>query len=192
MTDFNYKEYSLDNLKNWVSDAVLSSEASPQEIYETIKKTVQEEYYYFKHHCSRAYELLCLLNGNGENITDKIQPVSPVSKVCAGDDSSDYCKQSWNDFWWDSTNSSLFSEDIVKVDESDEYSIREEEYYNKRDKSDYSPNKWILPIEIDDVSGDYFVTLPNDLLDKLQWTEDDILEYVDNKDGSFILKKIKK
>jgi len=62
----DYKKYSLENLENWLHDAVLSSEASPQEIYDVIKGAVDENYHYFKHHTGLCYELLSLLNGNGK------------------------------------------------------------------------------------------------------------------------------
>ncbi len=63
--DFNYKKYSLEQLENWVHDAV-NGEASPQEIYDVIKGVVDEQYHYHKHHTGRCYELLALLNGNGK------------------------------------------------------------------------------------------------------------------------------
>lgn len=175
MTDFDYKKYSLENLENWISDAILSAEASPEEIYETIVNAVSQEYDYFNYHTTRTYELLSLLNGN--KVTDvlgfdgvQIDPAGNNVGVCDSDNLSDYCKQSWNSFW-----------------QEDEYSIREEEYYNKPNST---PSKWILPVEIDDASGESFITLPNDLLDKLEWKESDVLEYIDNQDGSFTLKKV--
>ena len=33
----DYKKYSLENLEKWIEDAINSSEASPQEIYDVIK-----------------------------------------------------------------------------------------------------------------------------------------------------------
>jgi hypothetical protein len=63
MTDFDYKKYSLENLEKWVEDPMSSANASPQEIYGTIHKVVSENYYHFKYHASRAYELMELLNG---------------------------------------------------------------------------------------------------------------------------------
>ena len=44
MTDFDYKKYSLENLEKWMEDALSSAEASPQEIYDTIRKVVEENY----------------------------------------------------------------------------------------------------------------------------------------------------
>ena len=66
MTDFNYKKYSLENLENWLYDAMSSGGASPQEIYDVIVNVVRENYYTYKHQTSQAYELLALLNGNGK------------------------------------------------------------------------------------------------------------------------------
>jgi SOS-response transcriptional repressor LexA len=62
--DFDYKNYSLRNLENWLHDAISSAEASPQEIYDTIKNVIREEYYYYKNNTANLYELLSLLNGN--------------------------------------------------------------------------------------------------------------------------------
>ncbi len=63
--DFDYKKYSLEKLEEWIHDAVSCAEASPQEIYDTIKKVVEENYHIYKNHTERCYELLALLNGNG-------------------------------------------------------------------------------------------------------------------------------
>lgn len=64
MTDFNYKKYSLENLENWIHDAMSATEATPQEIYDVIKSVVEENYLTFQQQASKAYELLELLNGN--------------------------------------------------------------------------------------------------------------------------------
>ena len=67
---FDYKKYSLENLENWIHDAMSSGEASPQEIYDTIKGVVDENYHLYKKKTAEAYELLALLNGNGEGAYD--------------------------------------------------------------------------------------------------------------------------
>ena len=63
MTD--YKKYALGQVENFLYDA-MSSGATPQEIYDVIKGVVQDNYYTYKKCASEAYELLALLNGNGE------------------------------------------------------------------------------------------------------------------------------
>ena len=85
MTD--YKEYSLKQLENFLYDA-MSTESSPQEIYDTIRGVVEDNYYTYKKCTSEAYELLALLNGNGKG-----------HLTCDEDDTSEECKKSWNDFW---------------------------------------------------------------------------------------------
>lgn len=51
-------------------------------------------------------------------------------------------------------------------------------------------NKWILPVEVDYASGEYFLTIPDDVLDQLHWQEGNMLQFIDNKDGSFLVKKV--
>ena len=150
MTD--YKKYSLSQLENWIHDALSAAEATPHEIYDTIKGVVQENYYHHKHHASLAYELLALLNGNGEgHISSNKNPL-----VCDKDDPSPECKGAWNDFWEE-------KEDKVK--------------------------KWVLPVE-PDPSGEYFVTFPDDLLEASNLQENDKMEWIDNGDGSYTLRKV--
>jgi hypothetical protein len=60
----DYKKYSLKQLENFLYDA-MSTESSPQEIYDVIKGVVEDNYYTYKKSASEAYELLGLLNGNG-------------------------------------------------------------------------------------------------------------------------------
>ncbi len=74
--DFDYKKYSLENLENWLHDAISCSEATPKEIYGVIKEVVRENYYTYKHCTSRCSELLELLNGhrpvNFDNLYDDV------------------------------------------------------------------------------------------------------------------------
>lgn len=87
----DYKEYSLEKLQDWVHDA-MSSDASPHEIYSTIREAVRENYNYHREQVSRAYGLLELLSGH--------RPVADKSVLaCDKDDPSPECKGAWNDFW---------------------------------------------------------------------------------------------
>ena len=212
MTDFDYKKYSLEKLEDWVHDA-LNGDATPQEIYDTIKNVVVESRCYHKQQGSRAYELLALLNGNGQSYEDVItekeyyessMTEEELSKYkvllsCDKDDPSPECKGAWNSFWED-----------VDEKHSREYNLREAEYYNQRAKLDaeyeaikaaggyeWTPAtpkdkvvKWQLPVEIDGVSGEYFFQFPNDLLEAANLKEGDTVEWVDNEDGSYLLKKV--
>jgi len=62
--DFDYKKYSLEQLENWMNDALSSAEASPHEIYSTIRKVVKDQYDYHQEQSKRCLGLLDLLSGN--------------------------------------------------------------------------------------------------------------------------------
>jgi len=244
MTDFDYKKYSLEKLEDWVHDA-LSGDATPQEIYDTIKNVVVESRCYHKQQGSRAYELLALLGGNSDRIIQEVTATGELwdkeDKIfsCDKDDPSPECKGAWNSFWED-----------VDEKHSREYNLREAEYYNKRAELDAiaeqvkaaggyewtplppvegkkskhyyeydrnDPNrenpfkdrvvKWVLPVQqvknwvlppgtkpgsdVDYIlEEDYVVNLPDDLLEAANLKEGDTVEWVDNGDGSYLLKKV--
>jgi hypothetical protein len=48
----------------------------------------------------------------------------------------------------------------------------------------------ILLEEADDGSGDLVMPLPQDLLDGAGWKEGDTLEWIDNNNGTWSLKKV--
>lgn len=62
-SDFDYKDYSLEKLQEWVHDA-MNGDVSPHEIYSAIREAVREEYYYHKDRISHASGLLSLLSGH--------------------------------------------------------------------------------------------------------------------------------
>jgi hypothetical protein len=97
MTDFDYKKYSLENLENWLHDAMSTGEATPKEIYDVIVGVVKENYYIYKQKVSEAYELLALLNSGVDN--NKYQDYLNEILSCDKNDSSPECKEAWNDFW---------------------------------------------------------------------------------------------
>ncbi len=167
MKDFDYRQYSLSKLEEWIHDAVSCAEASPQEIYDTIKKVVEENYVYYKDHTGRCYELLALLNGNGrghiEAYDDYVESKSNLK--CDKDDPSPECQGAWNDFW-------------------------EEHYYPEGAKD--KVKKWVLPVEqkVENGVDDYYVEFPDDLLEAANLKEGDWVDWIDNYDGTFTLKKV--
>jgi hypothetical protein len=56
--------------------------------------------------------------------------------------------------------------------------------------------RWVLPVEEvengDNGETEYFINLPDDLLEAADLKEGDFIEYLDKGDGSYILKKIQK
>ena len=149
MTD--YKKYSLGQVENFLYDA-MSSGATPQEIYDTIRGVVEDNYYTYKKCASEAYELLALLNGNG------------VGHITNYDDTELMPDLQYTEEEIDEMCDAAEAEDKVK--------------------------KWILPVEyIDDES---FVSLPEDLLEAANLKEGDVVNWIDQGDGSFKMIKVTK
>ena len=180
MTD--YKKYALGQVENFLYDA-MSTDATPQEIYDTIKGVVEDNYHTYKHQTSNAYELLGLLNGNGKgHIKDYDDTELMPHLQCDGNDTSDECKNAWDDFWEQSYQSYLSG--ITDTPEEAE-ELREE---LRKDKV----KKWVLPVEVSDDLEDYVVTFPDDLLEAANLKEGDQIEWHDQGDGSYLLKKFER
>ena len=178
MTD--YKKYSLEKLEEWLHDAISCGDATPQEIYDVIVGAVKENRDYHKRQANQAEELINLLN-NGwtkEEVLKEVEYYEPPStftfKSCSSDDTSPECMTSWNDFWSD--------DKITSIHNTEDGDL----FAHKEDKV----NKWRLPVEIDGISGEYYFTLPEDLLERTGWKENDALYWSDNGDGSFTLQKV--
>ena len=223
---FDYKKYSLEQLDNWMHDAI-SGDAAPDEIYDCIVNVVRESYYHHKEQTSRAYELLCKLNGGYDYTT--------TSEM-----------KSWDSFWkgYHSEKSTQYTEEELNAmcdkaatdqekEKCQEYNLREAEYYDKRVKIDaeaeiirnaggyeWTPetkrsitydemiasgytmtddgfwippqNKktWVLPVE--QTFDDYFVSFPDDLLKAANLKENDQVEWIDNGDNTYTLRKVTK
>ena len=248
MTDFDYKKYSLENLEKWMSDALLSSEATPQEIYDIIRGVVHEEYHYFKHQTGRCYELLALLGGTN-NLQEQVkahgelwdkedieailtergdyEPSMPpwghsdleylANKTLTEDRISNFPGEQYSEEELNAMCDKAASDQ--EKDKCREYNLREAEYYNKRAELDLNPGpqqeylgwqnlsseefdkifpkkdkvvKWQLPIQQSYVDGveDYFVNFPDDLLEAANLKEGDKVEWVDQGDGSYLLRKV--
>ena len=161
--DFDYKKYSLENLENWLHDAISCSEASPHEIYSTIRKVVQEQHDIYKERQKNCLGLLELLSGH--------RPV----------DLDDNCeKNEW---------------DVEEV-------LKEREYYEPsmppwgHSDLEYVVHnsdkvvKWQLPVEVDGLTGECYINLPDDLLERAGLQEGDVVEWIDRNDGTFELRKV--
>ena len=197
--DFDYKKYSLENLEKWMSDALLSSEATPQEIYDIIRKVVEEEYHYFKHHTGRCYELLALLNGNGKGHLS-----------CDKDDQSEECKNAWTSFWeenhypeevkddgmrpWGHSDleymiaNPTLTEDRISNFPGEQYTEEELNAMCDAAEAEDKVVKWVLPVEY--IDDECFISLPDDLLETANLKEGDPIRWIDNGDGSYLLKKV--
>ena len=174
MTD--HKDYSLKQVENFLYDA-MSTESSSQEIYDVIKGVVEDNYNVYKNATQKAYELLALLNGNGEGHISSY----PVSKV------EEKLKTPIQQ------NPQYTEEELDAMCAA----AKEEEYlisngYFKEDGFWRKSKIWTVEIQMDGLTGDAFIPIPDDLSDVVGWYVDDELEWCDNKNGSYILRKVNK
>ena len=173
----DYKKYSLEHLETWLYDAMSCGNATPQEIYDLIIKVVKDEYYTYKKQASEAYELLALLNGNGKGNVKKFDDCVDKILSCDKDDPSPECKKSWTKFWEETPYPLYVSEDG---------DVWAPDYVTKEDKV----KRWVLPTQVDGLTGDVIVNLPDDLLEGAGLKEGDVIEWIDRKDGSFEMRKV--
>jgi len=140
-SDFYYKKYSLEQLDNWVNDALNCEDLTPQDIYNTIVKCVDESVEYHKKYLTKSTELLSLLKGQ-QNLSQNVKEATNYD---------------WVDFWEEnyypeeykySTEEELdaMCDAAAEQEEKDkcrEYNLREAEYYNQRAKldADYKKSK---------------------------------------------------
>jgi len=165
----DYKKYALGQVENFLYDA-MSAEATPQEIYDVIRGVVSDNYYTYKHQASQAYELLSLLNGHRSvdfggweielQYTDK-----EIEEMCAAAELEQDLRNVGG-FLKQDRDSNFPGENTVK------------------DKV----KKWVLPVE--EEGDDCVITFPDDLLEAANLKEGDQIEWINQGDGSCILKKV--
>jgi len=140
-SNFSYQKYSLEQLDNWVNDALNCEDLTPQDIYNTIVKCVDESVEYHKKYLTKSTELLSLLKGQ-QNLSQNVKEATNYD---------------WVDFWEEnyypeeykySTEEELdaMCDAAAEQEEKDkcrEYNLREAEYYNQRAKldADYKKSK---------------------------------------------------
>jgi len=219
-SDFSYKKYSLEQLDNWVNDAVNCEDLTPQDIYDTIVNVVNESVTYHKKYFTKSVELLSLLKGHRSFEID-----TSLDDIDASPGVSSATQKDWVDFWEETyypEEHKQYTEEEMNAmcdaaedkEKCREYNLREAEYYNKRAQLDaeyerikqaggyeWTPltekdevKKWRLSVEEvengDTMETEYFVTFPDDLLEAANLKEGDSIEWIDRGDGSYELRKI--
>lgn len=49
--------------------------------------------------------------------------------------------------------------------------------------------RWVIDVKEDPDTGDCILEFPDDLMESSGWKEGDVIEWIDNKDGSWTLRK---
>lgn len=59
-------------------------------------------------------------------------------------------------------------------------------------KTESKVTKWVLPVQQSNIDGvdDYYIQLPDDLLNQVNWKDGDRLDWIDRGDGSFELRRV--
>ena len=184
----DYKKYALGQLENFLYDA-MSTEATPQEIYDTIRDAVQDNLIVYTKSADQARELLNLLNGH--------RPVN--LDLCDKDNTSEECKKSWSDFWEEPNQ--YTEEDLNEMCAAAELEqdMKNVGDFLKQDRNSNFPGEntvkdkvksWVLPVE--EEGDDCVITFPEDLLEAANLKEGDTLRWIDQGDGSFKMIKVTK
>lgn len=162
---------NLSYLREFIFDALSDEEIEVDDIYTTIREEVASIIEYHQKFLNRAQKFYDKLNSsnyytdfNYLNISDPYSTSVP-----------DHIGIGTNDFI--SFNNYCGSSDYL-------YGLDEIKFENDEKK------KWTIPVEVDGPSGEYFLTFPDEMLEHVGWKENDTLEWIDNKDGSFSLKKV--
>lgn len=200
--DFDYKKYSLEKLEEWVHDA-MSSDASPHEIYSTIREVVRENYYYHKDHCSRAYGLLELLSGHRPVADEELlETVLAERDYYEGvDESFDETLKKEGYEWTPLPDTDISRNDPNRIAYEDGWVYESPDGGKTVTKrrpgcsekilvTEDKVVKWQLPVQLDGLTGECYVQFPDDLLEAANLKEGDTVEWVDQGNGSYLLRKV--
>ena len=129
---------------------------------------------------------------------------------CDKDDTSPECKSAWNNFWVEDYYPDQYGNYYTdkELDEMCAAAEVEQDMKNigdflKQDRDSNFPGentvkdkvkKWVLPVEETKISEtdeiEYFITFPDDLLEATNLKEGNQIEWHDQGDGSFLLRKV--
>jgi len=188
----DHKDYSLKQLENFLYDA-MSADATAQEIYDVIKGVVEDNYNVYKNATQKAFQLHALLNGidvghisdaisRGNKIHQEVEDLLqeyPVSKV------EEKLKTPIQQ------NPQYTDEEMDTMTASEEKELISKGYF-KENGSWKKPKIWTVEIQMDGLTGDAIIPIPDEVMDLVEWNLYDTLEWIDNKDGSWIIRKMAK
>ena len=159
------KEYNLRQIEDFLCDALNDDAITPDEIYDSILESVSSMVEYHQSNCIKSQRVFDLMKGY----------VKPNPIVIEKDLYNAAIKER-----------EYYEPSMPPWGHSDlEYGI-----HHKEDKV----VKWQLPIEevknSDTDKVEYFITFPDDLLEVANLQEGDNVEWIDNGDGTYLMKKV--
>ena len=134
-SDFSYRKYSLEQLDNWVHDALNCEDLTPQDIYNTVVKCVDESVEHHKKYLTKSIELLSLLKGHRE-VDFGVGNDEPWEYDAAGRKFPRPTKKDWVDFWEETYYPEEHSKEQVR-----EFEAKERDYEALRAKLDAGHEK---------------------------------------------------
>ena len=136
--DFSYKKYSLEQLDNWVHDALNCEDLTPEDIYDTIVNVVDESVEYHKKHLTKSIELLSLLKGHRSfELDTSLDDINAGICSLTDDDSTEPIVLQYSEEQMDAMCDAAADKEKCR-----EFNLREAEYYNKRAQLDLERSKY--------------------------------------------------
>lgn len=157
------KNYIMDQINNFLHDALNEEDLSAHQIYETIIETVAENTEYLQVQYEKSQQLLDLLKGTVKSY-----------------------KSPWNQFIEDNKDGFLSKERESNFPNENDcmppWGHSDLEYASKHSEEN-KVKTWVLPVDDEGV-----IILPEDLLERTGWKEGDTLVY-EIRDGGVIVRK---
>lgn len=161
-----YSDTLKEKLKESIFSALSEEEITAEEVIDTIKEEIASLIEYHKNNLTKMQKAYDLITSYGSYFS--------IDTAYSGPS-----------FSTDSSNVihfNQYTDDILNA--MCDAAQKEEEQRKAK--------KWTVQLEVDGPSGEYFLTFPDDLLDTVGWEENDELEWIERKDGSFELRKVEK
>lgn len=168
--------------------AIEALESGKKEKAETLMYTVDEYLQYYLQDFDNKFkvawdEIIGKMKGENQDLLDSVLEEKEYYEPST---------LSWDDSNLEYLTSNLFTEDRIIDFSETQYT---EETLNamcdtaeKQEKD--KVKRWVLPVQENE--DEYFIQLPDDLLEQVNWKENDELHWTDNKDGTFTLHKVTK
>lgn len=180
----SYSDVLKKNLKESLFSALTEEEFSAEEIFETLKEEIASFIEYHKNNLSKAQTLYDRISREDNYISIGNTCLSDPFSTAINYDFMGNIPGSYTSDYID-FQQYVFNDDKINLNYTDEELNAMCDAAEQEEKK-----KWTVPIEVDGPSGEYFITLPDEVLEKVGWSENDELEWIDQKDGSFLLRKI--